>query len=259
MTLVFLMVEPKIIELKVNGKYLTLVGSNHGKFSFSKCGESDFLKRKYFYEGLIDESDIVVLEQPVGGEFYEDISFFAKLGLIAYDSNKEIYIIDPNNVRANNLQKFLCENFEKDGKLPLEIHEGFTGKVSYERYKKDHPFEGYIDYLNNIGEFYFKIAHGINDWRNVVIAKGLAEKISKLDAENIVAIHGAQHTRPIAFYINNPELRQQKFEGYKHFNEVGRQGIKKFTPVFDINNMDKCIWKRELILPDAHTIIVKRI
>src|SRR3989339_809992 len=186
MTLVFLMVEPKIIELKVNEKYLTLVGSNHGKFSGSKCGESDFLKRKYF-------------------------------------------------------------------------HEGFTGKVSYERYKKDHPFEGYIDYLNNMGEFYFKIAHGINDWRNVVIAKGLVEKISQLSAENIVAIHGAQHTRPIAFYINNPELRQQKFEGYKRFNEVGRQGIKKFTPVFDINNMDKCIWKRELILPDAHTIVVKRI
>src|SRR3989339_764833 len=222
MTLMFLMVEPKIIELKVNGKYLTLVGSNHGKFSGSKCGESDFLKRKYDYD-------------------------------------KEVYVIDPNNVRANNFQKFLCEHFEKDGKLPLEIHEGFTGKVSYERYKKDHPFEGYIDYLNNIGEFYFKIAHGINDWRNVVIAKGLAEKISQLPAENIVAIHGAQHTRPIAFYINNPELRQQKFEGYKRFNEVGRQGIKKFTPVFDINNMDKCIWKRELILPDAHNIVVKRI
>src|SRR3989339_57944 len=196
MTLMFLMVEPKIIELKVNGKYLTLVGSNHGKFSGSKCGESDFLKRKYFYEGLIDESDIVVLEQPIDGEFYEDIPFFAKLGLIAYDYDKEVYV---------------------------------------------------------------KIAHGINDWRNVVIAKGLAEKISQLPAENIVAIHGAQHTRPIAFYINNPELRQQKFEGYKRFNEVGRQGIKKFTPVFDINNMDKCIWKRELILPDAHNIVVKRI
>src|SRR3989339_494829 len=196
MTLMFLMVEPKIIELKVNGKYLTLVGSNHGKFSGSKCGESDFLKRKYFYEGLIDESDIVVLEQPIDGEFYEDIPFFAKLGLIAYDYDKEVYVIDPNNVRANNFQKFLCEHFEK---------------------------------------------------------------ISQLPAENIVAIHGAQHTRPIAFYINNPELRQQKFEGYKRFNEVGRQGIKKFTPVFDINNMDKCIWKRELILPDAHTIVVKRI
>src|SRR3989339_704108 len=213
MTLMFLMVEPKIIELKVNGKYLTLVGSNHGKFSGAKCGESDFLKRKYFYEGLIDESDIVVLEQPIDGEFYEDIPFFAKLGLIAYDYDKEVYVIDPNNVRANNFQKFLCEHFEKDGKLPLEIHEGFTGKVSYERYKKDHPFEGYIDYLNNMGEF----------------------------------------------YINIPELRQQKFEGYKRFNEVGRQGIKKFTPVFDINNMDKCIWKRELILPDAHNIVVKRI
>lgn len=71
----------------VNGKNVSILGAWH---------EEDFLEEhKQFFENFVAKQDVLVLEQPVDVNFWEEKDFFKGIGEFAREQNKKIYQIDP--------------------------------------------------------------------------------------------------------------------------------------------------------------------
>lgn len=88
------------LEEKINSTDVSIIGVAHVK---------EFFKRyeNFFYD-KISCSDAIVLEQPVGGEFY-DSKFFNELGMIAHKQKKKVYQADPVNTPS------FCTDFMQGG------------------------------------------------------------------------------------------------------------------------------------------------
>jgi len=211
-----------------SGQNLKLVGCKHGDW----WNKSDFGIREKEYNELISWSDILVLEQPFLAEFYEE-PFSKKISKIVYTQNKRICIVDPQNEKTDKFHEESYEKYVKSEKFCMAIEEGNGNLISICdcKQKNNGPFD-YIRYIDSMSDFWWKISFGESDWRNIRIAKGLEEEISQLNAENILAIHGGIHTRPIHFYLKNPKFRETKLRRkYSELEMLGEKGIKIYSPV----------------------------
>ncbi|MDA3836723.1 MAG: hypothetical protein PF542_03805, partial [Nanoarchaeota archaeon] len=102
----------KTVEIPFGNKRVRLVGIDHGfELDKSRKENSDFDKRKGEYHKEIKQSDLVILEQPL--EYFPDVEgsnidfyqadFFKKIGKIAYNEKRPIYVCDPINFSAYSL------------------------------------------------------------------------------------------------------------------------------------------------------------
>lgn len=237
------------IDTKTKGNQnLKLVGCNHG----TPQSPGDFYERRAFYEEVGEWADSFILEQSAYREFHES-PFFHNISQLAYHQNKRIYAVDPINERSMNLQKRLEKKYELSEDIyKMRLKEGYKSRVSREKYKTKHPEGTEIHYHNHVKEDWWKFSYGVDDWRNVVIATLLTEKISQLKDKNILAIHGGGHTRPINFYLKNPKIREQKLQQYNRFNEAGTSCIKEFIPRPDLCDKNESCWERNLIPLEAN-------
>ena len=223
-----------------SGQNLKLIGCKHGDW----WNKSDFHLRKEEYIQSLNGADILVLEQPFLAEFYEE-PFFKMISQIAYNKNMSICTIDPLNQNTDSLNDKFYEKYIESKKFCMAFEEGNGNLISMCECHEKHrdPFD-VIKYANTLSDFWFKISFGEFDWRNIRIAKGLDEEISKLDVENILAIHGGFHTRPIHFYLKNPKFRETKLRRkYSEFEMLGEKGIKLYAPAKCENKQEQA-WKR---------------
>jgi len=230
---------PRIKE-QVHGKELSILGVAHT--------ERFFHRHKSFFEEFVENNDAVVLEQVLGGDFWEDKSFFNKVGELARRQGKRVYQVDP--VRWSHLI------FDAGGL----ITSGFLIGKGIKSLDKDFSRRGALKFLaqSAIGTSLFlgslfgkwatfslspaivmsygfddQIEYGSTDYRNIVIADGL-DKLCRTveDVERIGSIHGAAHYETVHEYLISPAKRLKRLAYFPH-DLLGNTAIREYTPVND--------------------------
>lgn len=229
----------EIIQKKIKNSNVEIIGVWHAKRFFNEQQE--------FYERKINESSGIVLEQSIGGEFWE-CEFFDKLGEIAYKKKIPIYQADPinevalidyhhsltsvfggilmgigfyKNARKMISKKITRKEFFKNAGLNFSGASIFCGSFwPYAYLKNELEQSPEIDVL----------VYGQTDWRNIKIAEGINKICEKENLEKITAFHGEFHTKSIGFYLDNPEIRKIKDILYAPLNICGIKGIRKYVP-----------------------------
>ncbi len=247
-----------IIKEKINNKNITIIGVVH-THSFL-CRHFHFLKSQIY------KADTLVLEQVVGGEFYHEKDFFGPVGNMAVPN--PIFVIDPINhgvwctdLVQGVLGMFIMTNplFSYLNNQLVKRHMGHIRKKLKLEKKPQEPtrrnflkglfkttaqigigaslFGGSFLTFEVKGAFSEKmitkydledaLTVGMLDFRNLMIAEGL-DKMTRLDYDNILLIHGEAHSDPIHFYATHPAHRKKRFLYYP-YELLGRKGIRKFV------------------------------
>ncbi|MDP2909013.1 MAG: hypothetical protein Q8N77_04380 [Nanoarchaeota archaeon] len=161
------------LEEKINSTDVSIIGVAHVK---------EFFKRheNFFYD-KISCSDAIMLEQPVGGEFY-DSKFFGELGMIAHKQKKRVYQADPVNTPSfctdfmqGGLGFILISSFDVQAALGLYLFLGSIpgSGIRYWLTTEKNDATGDFTKIKNGYEF---LMYGDTDYRNLMIAHGI-EKI----------------------------------------------------------------------------------
>lgn len=228
---------PRISE-RINGKELAIWGVEHTREFFNQY--------KPLFEDLVRDNDVVVLEQMVGGDFWES-NFFGRVGELARGQGKKVYQIDPvglgnflldlgttfaggaliyNGVRGSKSQeKTTRRNFLKRmGKLALGlplVAGGLPGRLLLENLTTDISVSYGVD---------DQLGYGSCDYRNIVIAEGLARICNEVrDVSRICSIHGASHSEAVHEYLLSQNKRQKRLVYLPH-DILGNTKIREYTP-----------------------------
>jgi hypothetical protein len=200
-------------EIPISGRKIRFVGANHGiELDRTLQNKSDFSQRKDEYTREINESDFIILEQPLvylpenskqNINFY-NTEFFGKIGEIAYQKGRQIYICDPLNFEA-----YL---------LDLELNS--TNDIGLDNPHKSNK-------------------HRLHKWRDLVIADQINGEILKLDFNNALSIHGANHNEGIIGNLLMPNSTKEELRKFKKFNDVGLMKIRRYTPSNNLSEISK--------------------
>ncbi len=211
--------EAEWVKLKKFNGELTLKEGHHLEYEDEKgyllFYEGDFRKRERFYKEEIKRSDFIVIEQPVYRCFYEI---------------------------CNKSKRVLFEEIGRE-----------ANKMKKEVYVIDPINEKVENSLENVcGSIRDR---RIDKFRDMTIAKGLDEGISKINFDNAVLFQGNVHIKSINYYLNHPNWRNFNlnfFLVYKKMNSLGRKGIRKYSPIGifsedEYNLHPEKFWKEEII------------
>ena len=197
----------------VFGTEVSILGVEHNSEFFEQY--------QHFFIEFIAQQDAVVLEQVVGGNFWNS-NFFREMGRIAESLGKRVYQVDPattvnsrfiddltgiaglillyKGLEKMNKEKMSRRNFLKGG-VQIAAGTSLVGGT----YLGDVLISGLSP--ENIEEYMVKekFTYGDCNYRNIVIAEGL-ERICKevLDIQKIGAIHGAAHSKAVHSYLAVP-------------------------------------------------------
>ncbi len=232
----------KTLERRINGKEVSIVGVLHVKPFFVAYEE--------YFDTVIQSHDAVVLEQPVGGEFWQQ-SFFKYIGKLARKHKTKVYLADPTNLATHDSDKIygylgILMMVAKSGELLvrqkmqklsrrnfLKCGLWIGGGVSLALGSFDGlMLRGRMLGLDHIADFGWDdiLLHGETDYRNIKIAEGLIKICDEVkDIKNLVAIHGQAHSEPIAEYIESPVLRKKLYT-YFPYELVGKTKVREYTP-----------------------------
>lgn len=216
-----------IINKKVNKTEMNLIGIKHTKEFFAR--------NKDFFEDEIKKSPGGVIIEKDRNSYLSNMQyeygFFEQVGEIAYKNNTPIYQVDSLNKKTGYLDKLLSlasaayligSNFEPsiNNLISTNLLIGSTpGSIILSIFLKDiNPmFNDTIRSLTTYGEV---------DWRNTKIAKGI-EKITLENKGKLSVFHGALHTYPVSFYLDNPKIRALKEKIYFPYHLLGEKAILK--------------------------------
>jgi len=229
-----------VLEEKVNSVDVKIIGVDH---------EYDFLKKHYsFFEEKISESDAIMLEQVIGGDFW-DSDFFGGGGLggIAHSQRKKVYQADPNTplslfvgfpvqtaLGAALAGYSIFNMYDIEKILPNLVNLGiglysFAGglfgfcmraKIKYEKYGE--AFYGLDDLL----------LYGQIDFRNVMIAEGIDKICHEIpEIKKLSCFHGDAHSHHIKTYLKNSKLRNIKKILYTPYWLLSHKKVREYTPV----------------------------
>lgn len=222
----------------VNGKEFTIIGVVHTPEFFSL--------HESFFEKKVVESDAVILEGVVVGEFWED-SFFGKVGEVAHSEQKRVYQIDPLTL-ANFSIDFIGIPVACISGIVHELRNSKTGR------------RGFLKKIGKIGLYYYLLSEtlggviakdsvnkdiiikydvedvlsfGLTDYRNVAIADGI-DRLSREDdgIRKIASIHGNAHADTVRGYLEDAELREIKKNLYLPYDNrfLSKTKIREYLP-----------------------------
>ncbi len=227
------------IPVTVNGKELAIWGVEHTR-EFFNCFKS-------LFEEFIGNNDCVVLEQPVGADFWETDFFFGDIGELVREQGKKMYQVDP--VTWGNLLLDLV-TIGIGGRL---VYKGAKGSKSPEKISR----RGFLKRLGQLAigvplvwgswptrllQDYLTIAisvsygvddqlgYGTDDYRNIVIAEELDRICREVESvRKIGSIHGAAHSEAVYQYLISPEKRFKRLAYLPH-DILGNTKIREYTP-----------------------------
>ncbi len=213
----------------INGKEITIIGVQH---------TPEFLNsHKSFFEDRVAESDVMVLEQSIGGEFWES-PFFGAVGKIAHSKQKRIYQIDPLTMQSGLIDIFGIPTICISG----IVHELRNEKTDRRKFLKKIGKIGVYSYLLS-GTFPAKMSiiygsediysYGLTDYRNVMIADGIERLSRQTDGiRKIVSIHGNAHADTVRGYIKDSEIREIKKNLYLPYDNkvLSKTKIREYVP-----------------------------
>lgn len=221
-----------ILEERINSVNVSIVGVEHTP----KFSEEHFK----FFEDKIKNSDAVVLEQPLGGDFWES-DFFGDLGCIASWYNKKVYQSDPQKVLPTlidlaqgtagiylMIKGALINNYGYQGIIEAMLGSymflgSFTGKIMRVNAKQDTGLNYGLDDL---------LLYGYTDYRDIKIAEGIKKICHKVKGlKKISCFHGQAHSRPVQNYIRHPILRNTKKIAYLPYSLISETKVREYTYV----------------------------
>lgn len=215
-----------ILEEKVNSVDISIIGVSHN-LDF-------FMEHSKFFYNKVSNSDAIIMEQPVCGDFW-DSEFFGSIGEIAHYKKKNIYQADPVTIVSSLLdasQGILGASMMLTGTLEMRmlgmylLLGSFPGSLSRYLLSRSPDSED----VNNKHDL---LMYGNTDQRNVVIAGGIKKICSKVGGiKKVSCIHGAAHSKPIKAYLQYPLLRKFKRMLYLPYEAVSQTKVREYTPSY---------------------------
>ncbi|GAG08118.1 unnamed protein product, partial [marine sediment metagenome] len=215
------------LEEKVNSVDVSIIGVEHTKEFFEKY--------KSFLEEKISQADAVILEDVIGGNFW-DHEFYRKIGEIASSQQKKVYQTDT----IRRLPGFvdLLQEVAGVSLIVLGFSVGLLGfglgslggtSLGVYLFLGSHDGRA-LRYLIHKGSHYGLdnlLSYGYTDYRDATIADGIDKLCHENDGiKKFVCIHGNDHSEPIKKYLKNPTLRKIKRLTYLPFDLIASQPIR---------------------------------
>jgi hypothetical protein len=217
---------------RVKDKRVSVIGIEH-TIEF-------YLEHDQFFDEIVRQNDALILEQPYGGEFWEDL-FWGSIAVLSHDQNKRIYQADSCN----------------ESIYYLDVPSGALGSLAAAVYFLDKNKMSRRGFLKAAcgalgGDLFLgtilgmKIRHkalgddsplakeqlfmGATDYRNIKIAEGVEKICNEADdIQNIASLHGKDHSDGIKFYLENPKLRAKKLFYFPH-EMLGKNEVREYVP-----------------------------
>ncbi|MBU4501152.1 MAG: hypothetical protein KKA79_01055 [Nanoarchaeota archaeon] len=232
-----------ILEQKVNSTDVKLIGVEHTSEFFDKY--------EPFYQNEVLKSDALVLEQPIGAEFW-NYPFFDEISNIAHDMKKPIYQSDPGTSKNLSMDMtqtslgiilsysalftmFIGAISFGAGLIPFGIGAyawlgGMSG-TAFRNRMLDGPVRDLKDDELAPGFTSDIIFYGMTDYRNIMISKGIEKICDKRPSiDNLACIHGDAHTKSIYNYLKRPGLRDRKRLLYRPFETCAKSNVREYMP-----------------------------
>lgn len=208
-----------ILSPEIEGGVVKICGVEHN--------EKFFNEHRGTFENLIKETDCVVTEFKPGHTYPTDRSFekfYSNIHEICKEEEKDVLNVDPLNWenRIMDIGLILISTRVLGEELAEFIVEGALTRNEFLKL----GFASYI-FLNTglcvstkIGHFISSrttpFGYGVNDFRNVKIAKGLELAPNIMDKYNpeILSFHGEGHSKPTEYYLEHKKVRGIKEKLY---------------------------------------------
>ncbi|RJQ15932.1 hypothetical protein C4573_07315 [Candidatus Woesearchaeota archaeon] len=228
---------PRIPET-IHGKELTILGVEH-KPEF-------FQQYQPMLEDFVKSHDAIVLEQTVGGNFWES-GFYGSIGELARKQGKKVYQVDPlgwkpifldvvnagiglallyqlitgsKSAETTTRRNFLKKMCQFAVGVPL-----LAGTLAVRNVQSILALDTTIHY--GIDD---ALGYGLQDYRNIVIAEGLIRLCQEAeDFHTLGSIHGAAHSETVHEYLLSPNKRQKRL-AYLPYDMLGNTQIREYTP-----------------------------
>ena len=224
-----------IAEYKLHGKQVYIVGVSH------------IIPFYYQHIDLFDElthiNDALVLEQPIGGEFWHS-SFFNKLGNLANSYKKKVFVADPANIDSWYFDSYVVGSLGLGMMITGPISMFFGGSlleglimagIGTHLFSRAAPIQMLDETIYGFEEKKFRIIDYLSydwliDYRNLKIAEGI-DKICRTEnsVSSVVAFHGAAHTAGMEAYLKHPILRAKKI-AYLPYEILGINCVREYSP-----------------------------
>ena len=236
-----------VLERKIEGKEVTILGVTHTKESFEKY--------RNFFKKLVSSSDALVLEQIAATSvhnFQHEPTFFGPFAELARSQGKKVYSADPtirSGIKYNQQMgaKAMFANI-------LGLWVGLTGVrlgskaliavgvsaelLSFSLLFGSDKFDAFrYLHLDKDMEWIDALAFGYHDYRNLKIAKGIRRICQQKDEKRLLAVHGDGHSRGIDFYLAHPSLANAKSLVYWNYERIARNcefsDVREYIPRTD--------------------------
>ncbi|MFH1637891.1 MAG: hypothetical protein ABIB71_05685 [Candidatus Woesearchaeota archaeon] len=220
----------EVKSINVKGKEVVVCGVVHNHKSYVKY--KDFLEEAIKDScGIVFEADIEDLKKGLKDDDFEGpaVALFAA----AANFKKDLYKVDPWNGQIADvlLDKYRALRNPTDRKALLKIIFELLEKKLEDR---DEPITPIEMSIYRAMSFQFNLIHW--DYRETGIGEGL-DKIINLEKDlktgYLLAIHGADHTEGIAYYLENPDERKATLEGYHSQGIKGQETVRKHSFIDD--------------------------
>lgn len=226
-----------IMSETINKKELTILSVKHDKLFF--------YQHKPFFESFVRANDAIVLEQTVGGDFWQS-DFFGSIGELVKKEGKKIYQVDPvgwgnvlYDLGTGLVGTYLCVSAmtlksQKEIKRRDFLKKMVQLSAGISLVAGSLPTKVIeIDLDPNVPLSYGlddELGYGVHDYRNIVIASGLDRICHEVeDLNKIGSIHGAGHSKGIYEYLLSPKKRQKRLAYLPH-DLLGNTKIREYIP-----------------------------
>ncbi|OGM03301.1 hypothetical protein A3K72_03480 [Candidatus Woesearchaeota archaeon RBG_13_36_6] len=224
----------------INGKDVSITGVVHSKEFFERY--------KPFFEEIIFQHDIIILEGVWGTEFWGDYDFYRLIGTIAYSKNKRIYQVDPVNLPVSLIDYAQCFIGLRLILLGLPKTRSEISRKEFLKLLGGLAIKGFGTslvfgslpgiWLRGLMSKEILIEYGVDDlltygktdFKNLMVAHGIDRICYEIDEfTSLVSLHGYTHYETVDAYLRNPVLREKRFV-YLPYDLVGERNIREYVP-----------------------------